>query len=90
MLVDPRRVSSLSTTSGCSDCTTATLQGMYLILREIIYVRVLKLQNFFVNDILREIRVGESGASKINIFIHSEVLNINFYEFLNAEIYQIS
>ena len=62
----------------------------YLILREIIYVRVWKLHNFLVTDILREIRVGESGASKINIFIHSEVLNINFYEFLNAEIYQIS
>ena len=26
-MVDPRRISSLSTTSGCSDCTTATLQG---------------------------------------------------------------
>ncbi len=26
-IVDHRRVSSLSTTSGCSDCTTATLQG---------------------------------------------------------------
>ena len=49
MLVDPRRVSSLSTTSGCSDCTTATLQGMYLILREIVYVRAYEtLKNSFL------------------------------------------
>ena len=27
VVVDPRRISAMSTTSGCSDCTTATLQG---------------------------------------------------------------
>ena len=27
LVVDPRRISAMSTTSGCSDCTTATLQG---------------------------------------------------------------
>ena len=42
-----------------------------------------KIQNFSATQILREIKVGESGASKIAILIHLEGLNFQFYEFLH-------
>ena len=51
-----------------------------------------KLQNFFVTQILRKIKVGESRHSKSAILRHLEALNFDFNEFLHflkAEIYQI-
>ena len=53
----------------------------------------MKLQKFFVTQILREIKVGESRDSKFAIFTHLEALNFDFYgflQFLKAEIYQIN
>ena len=41
-----------------------------------------KLHDFFVIQILREIKVCQSRASKAAIFIHLEALNLNFNEFL--------
>ena len=52
----------------------------------------MKLQKFFVTQILREIKVGESRDSKFAIFTHLEALNFDLYElyhFLKAAIYQI-
>ena len=51
-----------------------------------------KLQDFFINQILREIKFGDSKSAKSAIFTHLETLNSDFYEFLyllKAEIYQI-
>ena len=52
-----------------------------------------KLQNFSVTLILREIKVGESRASKIAILTNWEALNFTFCDFLhflNIEVYQIN
>ena len=52
-----------------------------------------KLQKFSVNQILREIKVGEFKVSKSVILAHLESLNFDFNEFLHflkAEFYQIN
>ena len=52
-----------------------------------------KLELFSVIQILREIKIGKSTASKSAILTHFETLNIDFYEvlyFLQGEIHQIN
>ena len=42
-----------------------------------------KISEFSASHILREIKIGESGASKIAIFTYFEALNFDFDEFLH-------
>ena len=52
-----------------------------------------KFPDFFITQILREIKFGDSTSAKSAILTHLEVLNFAFYEilhFLKAEIYQIN
>ena len=48
---------------------------------------------FFITQILRKIKFGDSRSAKSAIFTHLEALNFDFYEFFHffkAEIYQIN
>ena len=52
-----------------------------------------KLQDFSVNQILREINFVSSGCAKSAILTHSVALNFDIYEFLHflkAEMYQVA
>ena len=52
-----------------------------------------KFHDFPINQILREINIGNSTSAKSGIFTHFEVLNFAFYEimhFLKAGIYQLN
>ena len=53
----------------------------------------MKIAEFSVTQILREINFRESRSVKSAVFTYLEALNFNFYKFLHllkAEIYQIS
>ena len=48
-----------------------------------VHTTVWKFQNFYATQILREIKVGYSEASKTAILIYFEALNFDFHEFLH-------
>ena len=51
---------------------------------------VWKFQDFCIAQILQEISFGDSRSAKSAILTHLEAPNLMFYEFLKAEIYQMS
>ena len=56
-------------------------------------MHIMEITEFFVTQILREIKVDESKVSKSAILAHLEALNFYFHEyfhFLKAEIDQIN
>ena len=58
-----------------------------------IYLTVEKFHDFYIIQILREIKFEDSQSAKSAILPHLEALNFDYYEFwhfLNAAIYQIN
>ena len=58
-----------------------------------LFYTVWKFHDFFITQILREIKFGDSGSAKSAILTHLEPLNFDFYGFLHilkAGIDQIS